>query len=249
MDLGDFGITKREILVAISITLILIAVGFFISNGIDNGINEKNEKYYKALKIDNNEEQFKYAISTNVGYTLIQGKVQTIEPVSISDIEGQYFYIKKVKEKYTMHTRQVAHTRQVGNRTETYYTTEVYYTWDYAGSEEFHVDKFEYLGVEFNYGTIKFNNSEYKETIKTSSDTRYKYYIIPVEFEGSLFANIYNNSINENEFYNNKDIKTIMNQKENERRTSIMVFWILWIIFICFIDFAYVYLDNTYLED
>lgn len=250
MDFEDFTITKREILVVISLTLLLITLGFFISNGIDNKITEKNEKYFKSLKIDNNEEQFKYAINTNIGYALTQGIVRAVEPVSINDIEGEYFYIKKVKEKYTKHTRQVAKTRTKSDgTTETYYVTEEYWTWDYAGSETFHVNKFTYLGMEFDYGSIDFNNDGYKEMKQESYYIRYLYYTIPVEFNGCLFTNIYDKSINENEFYYDKDIKTIINQKENESESSVIVFWVIWIIFICFIDFGYVYLDNYYLED
>lgn len=244
----DFEVTKREVLVVIIITLLLITLGFFISTSIENEINESNEKYFKALKIDNNVEQFKYAIKTNIGYVLAQGKIKAVDPIVIEDIEGQYFYIKKVKEKYTMHTRQVAHTRTKSNgTTETYYTTEIYYTWDYAGEEEFHIKKFEYLENEFEYGTINFSNDEYKETIKVSSDTRYKYYIIPSEFEGSLFTNIVNNTITENEFYYNTSITGIIEQKESDG--YVIGFWVLWTIFIIGVSFAYVSFENHYLED
>ena len=70
MKFENFEITKREILVSVSIILILMTIGLFISNAIETGIEEKNEKYYKSLKIDNNEETFKYAIDTNIGYVL-----------------------------------------------------------------------------------------------------------------------------------------------------------------------------------
>ena len=249
MNFGDFEITYREILVSIAITLILIGIGFLISGSIENGINENNEKYYKALKIDNNEEIFKYAIKTNVGYTLSQGNVKAINGVSINDIEGTYFRIKKVKEKYTMHTRQVEHTRKVGNRTETYYTTEIYYTWDYAGQEEFNTEKFEFLGVQFEYGTINFHNEEYKETIKVSSDTRFNYYIIPYEFQGCLFAKIQNNTITENEFKYNNTIKNIIECKQKESGILKIIFWILWTILIFAIVFVFIYFENKYLED
>lgn len=249
MNFGDFEITFREILVSIAITLILIGIGFFISSAIENGINESNEKYYKALKINNDQEMFKYAINTNVGYTLSQGNVKAINGVSINDIEGTYFRIKKVKEKYTMHTRQVAHTRTVGNKTETYYTTEIYYTWDYAGQEEFNTEKFEFLGVQFEYGIINFYNEEYKETIKVSSDTRFNYYIIPYEFQGCLFTKIQNNTITENEFRYNNTIENIIECKQKESRNSIIIFWIFWIISILGIVFVFVYFDNKNLED
>lgn len=249
MNFGDFEITLREILVSIAITLVLIGLGFLISSGIENRINESNEKYYKALKINNNEEIFKYAIKTNVGYTLAQGKVQAIDGVSIDDIDGEYFYIKKEKEKYTKHTRQVEHTETIGNETYTYYTTEEYWTWDYAGKEEFHTEKFKFLGAVFSYGTINFYNSSYKETKQIDYYTRYKYYIIPFEIEGTLFTYINNNTINENDFLVDGTIENIMNQKENESTDFKILFWILWIIFIGFVDFGYMYLDNNYLED
>ncbi len=249
MNFGDFEITFREVLVSIAITLILIGLGFFISGSIENGINESNEKYFKALKIDNNEEVFKYALKTNVGYVLAQGKVKAVEGVSIEDIEGKYFKIKKVKEKYTKHTRQVAHTRTVGNKTETYYTTEEYWTWDYAGQEEFHTTKFNFLGVDFSYGTINFYNESYKETKSGGHLIRYKYYTIPLEFKGTLFTYMKDNTINENNFSVNNTIENIIQQKENEVNTLNIVFWLIWIMFIGLIDFGYVYLDNRYLED
>lgn len=249
MNFGDFTITIRELLVSIAIILVLTGLGFLISSSIENGINEKNERYYKALKINNDEKIFKYAIKTNIGYTLAQGKVQAIEGISIEDINGKYFKIKKVKEKYTMHTRQVAHTKTVGNKTETYYTTEEYWTWDYAGQEEFKTEKFKFLGVQFEYGTIKFNNEQLKETIKVSSDIRYKYYIIPYEFEGCLFTKIQDNTITENQFNYNDTIENIIEYKQKESKNTAIIFWILWIILILGIVFAFVYFDNKYLED
>lgn len=247
MNFSNFTVSKREILVCISITIILIAIGFFINNCIENFINEKNEKYFKALKIENNDDMFDYAIKTNTGYTFVQGKVEGIEPVQ-KDINGKYFYIKKVKEKYTQHTRTVAHTRTVNGRIQTYYTTETYWSWDYVGHEEYHVNKFKFSGKEFNYGDINFNNSRHKETIKESSHIRYVYYVIDNEFDGTLFTKITDNKMTENNFYY-RTIKDIIKNKEKEMNTSTIVFWLIWIFIICGIDFGYVYFDNNYLED
>lgn len=250
MKIGDIEITFREILIGIIITLILVGLGFLISTGIKNGISESNEKYYNSLKINNNEEQFKYAIKTNIGYVLAEGKVQAKDGVSIEDIEGTYFYIRKEKEEYTMHTRQVEHTRTKSDgTTETYYTTEEYWTWDYVGKEEFNTEKFNFLGVDFDYGTIKFSNTEYLETKDGGYHIRYKYYVIPFEFEGTLFTYINDNTINDNTFSNNKTIDNIIQKKQDEENTATVIFWIIWIIAIGFIDFGYVSLDNYYLED
>lgn len=246
----DFTITKREILVCIAITFILIGIGFLISSSIQNAIYEDNEKYYKALKIEDSEEQFKHAIQTNIGYTLAQGKVTSVEGIHIEDIEGTYYRIRKVKEKYTMHTREVSHTRTKSDgTTETYYTTEEYWTWDYAGEEEFHTEKFNFLGVDFDYGTINFYNEKHKETKSGGYHIRYQYYVIPFEFKGTLFSCINNNTINENNFYIENSIENIINSKQKDAETWSIGFWIIWIILIGLIDFGFVYMENKYLED
>lgn len=249
MDFGEFTITKRELLVSIAITLILIGIGFFISSKIENVTNENKEKYFKALKIDNDTSMFEYAIKTNIGYVLANGKIKAVNGVSINDIEGTYFEICKKKEKYTRHTRQVSHTVTVNGKTQTYYTTEEYWTWDYVGEETFHTEKFSFLNVEFEYDTIKFDNQTYKETKQIDRYTRYVYYIIPTEFSGTLFTYINQNQINKNEFHINTSINTFIKNKENSLKWTKIGFWFLWGTVICLIDFVYMLLENKYLED
>lgn len=245
MYIGDIEITKREILVSIIIIAVMITFGIIISNIITDSVIESNEKYYKALKINNDENMFEYAIDTNVGYTLAQGKIEAIEGVSSNDLEGKFFSIKKTKEVYTMHTRQVKH--ESGNTV--YYTTEIYYTWDFYGIEDFHIDKFKFLGEEFNYGTIKFNNYKFNKIVYESSSVRYIYETIPYEFDGTLFTYINNNTINNNDFLLNKDITTIIKEKENSQNVANIIFWIIWIIIIIGIVTFFIANENKYLED
>ena len=205
--------------------------------------------YFKALKINNDEEKFRYAIRTNMGNALVEGRMTAINGVHLDELEENYFYIEKVKEKYTRHTRQVAHTRRVGKTTQTYYTTEAYYTWDYAGKEEYHTEKFKFLNVEFYYGTINFHNTTYLTTIQIDSSTRYKYYVIPFEFDGTLFTEIKDNTISNNCFYYNESIEEIIRGKEKDLYQANSIFWVSWIFGILSLDFIYVYFDNDYLED
>ena len=249
----EFKVTKREVMVTIAITLILIGLGFIISSSIRNSIYESNEKYHKSLKINNDVDMFQHALKTNIGYVMIYGTVKGIDGVSYDGLNGSYFYIKKVKEKYTEHTRQVAHTRTVsdgkgGTRTETYYTTETYWEWDYVSSEEKHVDKFTFSGIEFKYNTIKFYNDKHIDTIKESSKIRYKYYAIPLEFNGTLFTYIKDNTITDNDFTVGLSLEETLKRKTNISG-SIAGFWLIWIILIGLLDFGYVYLENNYLED
>lgn len=249
----EFKVTKREIMVTIAITLILIGLGFIISSSIKNSIYESNEKYYKSLKINDDIDMFKHALNTNIGYVMAHGTISGINGVNYDGVDGNYFYIKKVKEEYTRHTRQVAHTRTVpdgngGTKTETYYTTEVYYEWDYVGSENKHVEQFTFLGSTFNYDTIGFSNDSYVKTIKVSSNIRYKYYAIPLSFDGTLFTYIKDNTITDNDFTVGLSLEETLKRKTNISG-AIVGFWLLWIILIGLLDFGYVYLENNYLED
>jgi len=250
MEFENFKVTKRETLVAIAITLALIGLGIIISEAIKNNVNESNEKYYKALKINNDEEMFKYAIKTNVGYTLASGTIRAINGISIDELDGIYLSIKKVKEEYRKHYREEKHTRIKSDGTEEiYYTTEEYWTWDYVEEEKIHVDKFNFLGVDFDYDTIEFYNQSYNTTKEVEYHIRYKYYTIPIEFEGTLFTYINNNTITQNKFSTNKTINEIVKSKEDDVNFINAIFWITWIIFITLIYFGYVYLENNYLED
>lgn len=250
MEFENFKVTKRETLVAIAITLALIGLGIIISEAIKNNVNESNEKYYKALKINNDEEMFKYAIKTNVGYTLASGTIRAINGISIDELDGIYLSIKKVKEEYRKHYREEKHTRiKSGGTEEIYYTTEEYWTWDYVEEEKIHVDMFNFLGVDFDYDTIEFYNQSYNTTKEVEYHIRYKYYTIPSEFEGTLFTYINNNTITQNKFSINKTINEIVKSKEDDVNFINAIFWITWIIFITLIDFGYVYLENNYLED
>lgn len=250
MKFENFKVTKRETLVAIAITLALIGLGIIISEAIKNNVNESNEKYYKALKINNDEEMFKYAIKTNVGYTLASGTIRAINGISIDELDGIYLSIKKVKEEYRKHYREEKHTRIKSDGTEEiYYTTEEYWTWDYVEEEKIHVDKFNFLGVDFDYDTIEFYNQSYNTTKEVEYHIRYEYYTIPSEFEGTLFTYINNNAITQNKFSINKTINEIVKSKEDDVNFINAIFWITWIIFITLIDFGYVYLENKYLED
>ena len=250
MKFENFKVTKRETLVAIAITLALIGLGIIISEAIKNNVNESNEKYYKALKINNDEEMFKYAIKTNVGYTLASGTISAINGISFDELDGIYLSIKKVKEEYRKHYREEKHTRIKSDGTEEiYYTTEEYWTWDYVEEEKIHVDKFNFLGVDFDYDTIEFYNQSYNTTKEVEYHIRYEYYTISSEFEGTLFTYINNNTITQNKFSTNKTINEIVKSKEDDVNFINAIFWITWIIFITLIDFGYVYLENNYLED
>ena len=58
---------------------------------------------------------------TDIGNAFVYGELKAVDTVSYDEIEGDFSYIKKVKEKYTKHTRIVTKTRTNSKgETETY---------------------------------------------------------------------------------------------------------------------------------
>ena len=130
--------------------------------------DEKNAEYQKAIQIDNTE-LFKYGMQTNVGNAFVYGNLKAVDTVTFEEIGNAYLYIEKVEEHYNMHTRTYTdsdgHTR-----------TEIYYSWDYYDSWEKHSKEIEFCGVVFDYNKIRGLSSYHLDTIKESSNVRYKYY-------------------------------------------------------------------------
>lgn len=92
-DFGDFEITKREILASISIIAVMLLIGFVISGRISNYILDRNEKYNKAIKIENSD-LFEYGMRTNVGYAFAYGDLKAVDAVSYPEIDGEYMYLE-----------------------------------------------------------------------------------------------------------------------------------------------------------
>ncbi|MED3562384.1 hypothetical protein [Bacillus xiapuensis] len=238
-------ITLREILISIVIVLVMVGLGFFLAESIHDTVTSDNEKYFKALKVDNNPDLFDYAIRTDVGDMLSYGQFKANEPVSDRLIKGKYYSINKTEEHYTMHTRTV--TYKCGKHTCT--RTEVYWTWDYVGEEDFNTKTFTYLGREFNYNKIHFYNYEYYDTVQTSSHVRFKIYIIPREFNGTLYSKASNKTIKDNSLYANQKIKEVIDGKEHSADHWVIGFWIAWSILIAAIVFIFIALDNKYINN
>lgn len=246
-DLGDFEITKREIIASISIIAILLLIGVLISSKISEHQMDKNEVYNKAIKIGNTE-LFQYGMDTNIGNAFVYGELKAVDTVTYPEIGGEYMYVEKEKEEYTMHTRQVSHTRQVGKTTQTYYTTETYWTWDRVDSESIQCKKLSFCGVTFSSKKFTIPSTQYIDTIKKSSHVRYKYYGVKTEYTGTIFTNLKNKTIGDNtKFYNNMTIEETVDYLESN--IGIIIFWILWTILIIACVFGFYYLDNNWLDN
>lgn len=242
-DFGDFEITRREVLASVSIIAIMLLIGTLLSAKISNWQMDRNEKYNKAVKIENNTDLFQYGMDTNVGNAFVYGELKAIDTVTYPEIGGKYIYVEKVKEKYTKHTRHVAH--RSGDHT--YYTTETYWTWDYAGSDDKECKEISFCGVDFPIKKIDYPSPDYIQTIKESYYIRYKYYGTATKYKGTIFTVLKNKTIADgSSFYEDSKIPEVIDRLESGIWN--VVFWIFWILLTGFAVFGFYYLDNKWLE-
>lgn len=82
LDFGEFEITFREILASISIIAVMLLIGFVISGKISQSNIDANEKYNKAIKIENDKDMFQYGMETNVGNAFVHGKLKAVDLMS-----------------------------------------------------------------------------------------------------------------------------------------------------------------------
>lgn len=239
-------ITKREVLASVSIIAVMIIIGILISGKISEYKMDRNEKYNKAVKIESTE-LFQYGMDTNIGNAFVYGELKAVDAVTYPEIDGQYMYVKKVKEKYTMHTRTVTKTRTVNGKSETYTTTETYWSWDRVGSEDKKCKEVTFCGVIFDVDKFDIPISHHIDTIKESSHIRCKYYGVDVSFTGTIFTELKNKTISDNNsFYEGKSIAETV--EFLEWNSGDIVFWIIWVVLIVGCVFCFFYIDNKWLE-
>ena len=127
---------------------------------------------------------------------------------------------------------------------------EHHYQWDTDKIDKNNCSKIIFCGVEFSYGEIYTTGYEYLGTEKISMNHRYKYYGSPISTEGTLFANLEDNKISDDKFYNHKKISTIVEDAQNNSSGTVgkVFFWIFWIILISMMCYGFCIIDNKWLE-
>lgn len=246
IEFGDFTITKRELFLSIAIFAILLALGLWISDGITERQMDRNLVYEQALRV-NSADIFEYGMRTNVGNAFVYGDLKAVDTVSFPEIDGEYMTVQKIKERYTMHTRTVTKTRTVNGKVQSYTETETYWTWDEVDRETLRNEKIDFLGVEFDRGKIDIPRLQYLDTIKESSNIRYRYYGTGTEFKGTIYTNLNNGTISdESTLYENSTIEQTIEKLKVPVRSTI--FWIFWMLLIVGVLYGFYYIDNRWLE-
>ena len=236
-------ITKREILLSIAIIAIMLTIGMMIHQSISDSLMIQYQEYNTALKANEDKSLFEYGMRTNIGNAFVYGELKALNPVTYPEIDGEYAEVKKVKERYTRHTR----TRTYTVNGKTRIKTEYYWTWDAIDSWYLRTDKISFLDIEFNYGDIEFPSLDYICTQKESSHIRYVYYGTPVTHNGTIYTKLLNNTINDTTFYPYSDIESTI--KHLESGYQLIIFWIVWTLITIGIVIGFYAIENNWLED
>lgn len=267
-------ITKREILFSVIIAFVLLGLGLIINNIIIENTLLYEEKINKSLKIDNEAEKFKYAVSTNVGNVLAYGEFKAKDTVSLPELKNNYMSIHKITERYTRHSKEVCETHDE----KTTCHTEYYYDWDIISVDNYKSKVVSFLNCEFEYN--KFSNyKEYRLSLEgnisdgyndyiyynylydkkknfwndNEGDKRYSYYVGFKQFTGTIFIKANNNDISgvDSEKINiyHSDLKSTIEEIKTQSKTVKIIFWIVWITLIGLAIYWFMYLENNWLED
>lgn len=263
-------VTKREILFSIIIVALMAILGIFIGSKIVENNTERNEKYYLALKIGNNEEQFAYALKTRIGNCLAYGELNAVDFVTIPEVSGEYSYIEKVTERYTRHVRTENYTDSKG-KTRT--RTVVEYSWDTINREVNSSKEFEFLGVNFSNeisgqpisvldiseiaaekdkirGSYIYNDGFFESV----GDTREKFYAAPKSFSGTMEVNFSEGALKSFnggdviKIHSDKSIDDVISSLESDSKFSVAIFAVVWVIITISAVVGFCYLENKWLE-
>lgn len=245
----DFEITKREVLASIAIIAMLLIVGLGISDKISDKIADKNEKYNKAIKIES-KELFDYGMRTDVGNAFVYGELKAVDPVTYPEINGEYMYAEKVKERYTMHTRTVTYTTGSGKNRMTHTRTEHYWTWDVIDSESKHSKELMFCGIKFPYKKIDIPGTKHIDTISTGYHLRDVYYGTKAKHKGTVFTKLKDGTIKDkSSFYKDQKTEETKEHLTDGEKGWLIVFWVAWIILIVACVIGFYYFENDWLEE
>lgn len=241
----DFTITKREVIASISIIAIMLLIGIILLGKISEAQMDSNEKYNKAIKIDNTD-LFQYGMDTNIGNAFIYGTMKTVDPVTFPEIGGKYLTAIKETERYTKHTRIVTTTDSKGR---SHSRTEVYWTWDVIDVQKLKAKHIIFNGIKFESSQIQLPNEKHIGTISGGYHIRYQYFGAPIETKGTIFAYLADGSLGKEAapYYIDMTIDETVDRLQAGSWTVIFIF--IWILLTGGVVYGFYYLDNRWLEE
>lgn len=191
-------ISKKEWWIGLVVALFALSVATLFEPTLKDGLLKDIRTYQQALQINNDPKMYTYAQTTNVGNVLAYGNLTALDPVSIPELKQTYGAILKVKEHYTMHTREVCKEYAPSSNNGTpsadagkciRWETEEYWTWDTVGSWLSTSSQFNFLGVTFSHNQLELPQGQFltldSSTVSSAYDGLYDSYDL---YTSSLFG-------------------------------------------------------------
>lgn len=217
------GKTIKKTIIKVTVIVLGLIIGIFIFAKITNYQANKNEVYKKAVRITDSK-MFQAGINANIGNVFVYGELEPVDTVSFDEIDGEYLYIKKVKEQYRSHTR----IQRVGNVS----FIQPYQTWDKIDSEIKKCDKIKFCGIVLQSKKIKFPDADYIGTIKETGNLRYRYYGVPLRHTGTIYTKLKNGDVSNNSvFFEGQTIdETVEKCTSEEENITFLIIWIPFVL-------------------
>ncbi len=239
-------ITRREIIFSIAIISAMIICGLKMSEYIFDSQNDRKETYAKAVKIESTD-LFEYALDTDVGNAFVYGELAAVDTVGYPELDGEYMCVKKIKERYTMHTRTYTTSDGKGH---TQVHTETYWTRDEVDREIIKCKEIQFCGRVFPSSKVNVPEPEYLQTKKESGWIRYKYYGSKTKYTGTVYTEIKNGTIrDDSDFYEEQTIDQTLEVIAMKNKVARVIFWIIWSVLTAAIAYGFYTKENRWLED
>lgn len=262
---------KRIIIVLLGLVLISMCAlgikGHMDSDGYKNQVN------YTTAVQSTKADDFNYIVESQQGRVLANGDFSTkdAKQARFDEMNKGYTYVHRVKEHYTMHTREVC---SGSGKSESCHT-EIYYTWDEVGEDESYASFImlfgrKYPATLFNFGSYKSNTgcSEFSAPgtsgffkgdkgcvggdIYLTDDDRYTYATAPLTFNATFLATTYGGLKGFNESSITLQNKSLQNVLKDVGKYQLISFWVVTVLLIvitigaCFAAYAWVMEDGVW---
>lgn len=92
-------------------------------------------------------------------------------------------------------------------------------------------------------------SSKYLTTVQVSPHVKFEFYVKEVHYDGTLFANLSDESIHDAQFIKDKNIEEARDYMISAAGTRVIWFWVFWVVLMVVAVGAFYVAENRWLED
>lgn len=168
------------------IMLISILWSLYLFEKAKQRQNLKNAEMRKAVHIDT-EEMFRYGMETDVGNAFVYGELAALDPVSVPELDGEYYCIEDTEEEYRENTRVVTKQVYCDGKYDTEQQVETYYEWQTVSVRTVSCTRISFMGIEFPCQKIPKPAQRVAGTVGNGIK-RHIYTVSPARMKGTVYT-------------------------------------------------------------